>query len=367
MITIAAYSLDLPAYACARLRLLGPAAHLAGRVEMRWGAKSDGANYAIDAKALEGADLVIFQRYFPMEGTWPLVERALASGIPVIYETDDNFLAVPQEHPMHARLAPVVPFARELVARASLVTVSTAELARAFTGIAREVLVLPNYLDERLWGGLARAPGGPVEPDAEASTGAAPGDTAVGAKALGGKAPMRVAFAGTPSHADDLERLAPALWRVKERFGAGVEFVFMGVAPHGLESHTLPFEADYAAYARRLAGIRPDIGLAPLADNPFNRCKSAVKWLEYSALGAAGIYADLPPYKAVRHGATGLKAGADPNQWEQALSLLLTDESLRRSLGARARAAVLGGFDLTRGAQAFYTAWRRAAHGKTRF
>ena len=36
-----------------------------------------------------------------------------------------------------------------------------------------------------------------------------------------------------------------------------------------------------------------------MTDTPFNRAKSAVKWQEYAAIGAAGLYADLPPYQAV--------------------------------------------------------------------
>jgi len=368
MLTLAAYSLDLPAYACAQLRLIGPASRLAGRVELRLGAVSDGRDYAIDASAMDGADAVVFQRYFPMEPTWPLVERALESGRPVIFDLDDNFLAVPEDHPMRDRLAPVAPYARELLARADLVTVSSPELARAFRGLARTVAVLPNFLDERLWT-FPRTPRGPAAhyQDGLAGPGRAsargPGGPHLTPEnpATGGDAPVRVVFAGTPSHAADLALMAPALARVKERFGEGVELVFLGCpAPEGLDARSLPFGEDYAGYARTLAGLAPDIGLAPLAGNAFNRCKSAVKWLEYSALGAAGVYADLPPYAPVRHGLTGLKAAGDADAWERAVSLLVQDADLRRALGDRARAEVLARWGLTRGAEGYYKVWRRA-------
>ena len=333
MLTIAAYSLDLPSYACAQLRLLGPAAALRRRVELRWAATSDGRDYAIDAAAMDGADVVVFQRYFPMEATWPLVVRALGSGKPVIYEMDDNFLAVPLDHPMRQRLEPVEPFARELLARASVVTVSSPELGKAFAGLARRVEVLPNFLDERLWGSMsARRP-----------------------------APVRIVFAGTPSHAPDLEIVTPALTRIKERFGNGVELFFMGCAPKSLEATVLPFSEDYAAYARALSSLAPDIGIAPLGDTAFNRCKSAVKWLEYSALGAAGVYADLPPYSVVRPGISGLKAAGDERAWEEALVRLIEDASFRNEMGQRARSEVLGRWGLKNGAEHFFKAWKRAA------
>jgi glycosyltransferase involved in cell wall biosynthesis len=331
LLTLAVYSLDLPEYACARLRLLGPAEALGGQVTVRWAARSNGRDYAISQEAMDGADLIIFQRYFPMQGTWPLVEEALGSGIPVVYETDDNFLAVPEDHPLRERLGPVEPFARELLARAFCVTVATAELKRAFAGLARRVEVLPNLVDESLWAGP-----GPVDQE-----------------------PLKVVFAGTPTHGADLGQVAEGLAQVARRHPDKVRFIMLGCGEvPGLAAETLGFSFDYPDYAARLAGLRPDIGLAPLADNPFNRCKSAVKWLEYSALGAPGIYADLPPYGPVKHEVNGLKAGAEPGQWAQALERLVLDREFRLALGERARREVLGRFGLKAGAKAYLRLWQ---------
>jgi glycosyltransferase involved in cell wall biosynthesis len=336
MLTIAAYSLDLPAYACARLRLLGPASALRGQVEMRWAAVSDGKDYAIDSSAMAGADIIIFQRYFPMKETWPIVEQALSSGRSVVYDVDDNFLAVPKGHPMRERLAPVEPFARELLARADLVTVSTPELKRAFAGVARKVEVLPNFLEERLWSG--QTPNGSISH------------------------PVRIVFAGTPTHGRDMEIVLPALSAIKGRFGSAVAITFMGCSLPGIDAAVIPFNEDYAGYAAALKELAPDIGLAPLEDNSFNRCKSAVKWLEYSALGAAGVYSDLPPYMPVRHGETGLKAGRDPGDWERALIRLVEDAQLRKTLGRQASAVVRGRWGLAAGAEGYFKVWKQVAH-----
>lgn len=336
MLTIAAYSLDLPAYACARIRLLGPASILRGRVDMRWAATSNGTDYAIDSSAMTGADAVIFQRYFPMKETWPIVEQALSSGRPVVYDVDDNFLAVPPDHPMRQRLAPIEPFTRELLARATLVTVSTVELRHAFKGLAHKIEVLPNFLEERLWiGPMAR--------------GREPG-------------PVRIVFAGTPSHGKDLELVLPALAAVKQHFGNAVEIVFMGCSPSGIDATVIGFNEDYAGYAAALRKLAPDIGLAPLADSAFNRCKSAVKWLEYSALGTAGVYADLPAYASVRHGETGLIAGSDSVEWEQALVKLVEDAPFRRALGHQAAAEVRSRWGMTTGAEGYLKVWKRVCH-----
>jgi hypothetical protein len=42
-----------------------------------------------------------------------------------------------------------------------------------------------------------------------------------------------------------------------------------------------------------------DIGLAPVADNAFNMCKSDLKPLEYAAAGVIPIYSDVPIYQDV--------------------------------------------------------------------
>ena len=41
-----------------------------------------------------------------------------------------------------------------------------------------------------------------------------------------------------------------------------------------------------------------DVGVAPLADTPFNRVKSDIKLLDYSAMGLRTLVSDLPTYRA---------------------------------------------------------------------
>jgi glycosyltransferase involved in cell wall biosynthesis len=106
-------------------------------------------------------------------------------------------------------------------------------------------------------------------------------------------------------------------------------------------------ETNFEAYARKLQEMPIDIMLAPLEDNPFNRCKSNIKWLEYSSCGIAGIYADLPPYNTtVTHGETGLLVGSEPEQWFQAISLLMARPDFRQAIARKARAEVLSSYTL---------------------
>jgi glycosyltransferase involved in cell wall biosynthesis len=290
---------------------------------------------------MDAADVVIFQRYFPMEATWPIVDRALCSGRPVLYDWTTASGPSPGP-PMAARLASVAPFCRDLAARADALTVSTPELGRVFADVARRVEVLPNLVDERLFS-VARRRSRP------------PGS------------PVRVVLRGNPTHTGDLDMILPALAAVKNRFGAGVELFFFGCSPAAVMPFSLgtvlDFTDDYGEYVRRLVTLAPDIGLAPLRDTPFNRAKSDIKALEYAALGAAGVLSDLAP--TGRGGrAPGDSGRTDPRDWEEAVSRLVADEPFRRKIAGRARAEAVSRRGLAGHARMYGDFWEAMAHGR---
>jgi glycosyltransferase involved in cell wall biosynthesis len=88
--------------------------------------------------------------------------------------------------------------------------------------------------------------------------------------------------------------------------------------------------------------LRWDIALAPLADTPFNACKSDLKHLDYAAMGAAGIYSAVPAYTSVKHGETGWLARNDIDSWIEALETLIARPELRQRLARAAADYVYG-------------------------
>ncbi|MYL82579.1 glycosyltransferase [Desulfovibrio aerotolerans] len=340
-LTIALYGFDDPAAACARLRVFEPVRALTPAVRLLMGVVPSGPGHTVATDVLAAADLVLIQRFFPGPRTAPILEAIFASGKPVVYDTDDDFTAVPAGHPFFPRMAALVPHIRDTAGRATLVTVSTPGLAAVFRPLAARVRVVPNCLPEALWQPVA-PPQRPV---------------------------AAIGFAATPSHAPDLACLEPALSRLAQTAGFSGRFVFYGCppAPGTFPGATiLPFAPDYAAYAAKLPRLGLAIGLAPLADTPFDRAKSAIKWLEYTASGAAGIYADLPPYQdVVEDGQTGLLVGPQPQAWAEAVARLVADAPLRRRLAGKAREALDRSHWLATGASAFGDAWRSAAQGDT--
>jgi len=245
-------SLEQPGSACARLRLLDPIEVAGGRVRVDWHAGPAGAHSALERGALGAVDLIVVQRFFPHPLTVELLERVLAGPVPVVYETDDLLTELPATNPHVALGRECAPWIERVIRAARAVTVSTPELARNVAPLARDLHVLPNLVDLRLFPFRIRD-----------------------------GAPLTVGYSGTPTHAADLERIEPALWRVAERFGSRVRFWFQGCITPGLArlpgAVHVEMQGSYSAYARLLADSPLDLALAPLSDHRFNRAKSA-RW-----------------------------------------------------------------------------------------
>lgn len=85
---------------------------------------------------------------------------------------------------------------------------------------------------------------------------------------------------------------------------------------------------------------RFDIGIAPLADTPFNRCKSNVKLKEYAAGGAAWLASPVGPYADMPESAGGRLVADD--RWHAELTRLVERPRERRKLAKRAAKWVAG-------------------------
>lgn len=341
----AVYSFDQPHSACAWYRLLSPLSALKERVSFTWAVRMDAqANIqGVDMGCLERADLVIIQRFFPLDMTAPLLEEIFASGKPVIYETDDFFFDIPDENPTAPLARRCAPYAKETMRAANLVTTPTQALAERLAPYAREVAVLPNLLDQRIWSAPVRE---------RRTTGARP--TVVG-------------FAGSETHVQDLERIEGVLLDLAARYKERLAIRLMGCSTARLRdcpaTTVVQHQGSFEAYARAMQRSCPDIGLAPLTPNEFNLCKSEIKWLEYAACGAASVLQDLAPYNArVTQGKTGLLA-ADEKQWREAIELLIERPEERAKIAAAARREVLRAHTLEQGKEQFWNCWERLTRG----
>ena len=239
------------------------------------------------------------------------LQVALARHLPQtrrIAIVDDLITDLPPWHPDRDRMsADVGERLERLVRGCHLLVVTSSGLADAYGAWAREVRVIENALPERPWCRLASV-----------ETAAASG------------ARVRVGWVGAQQHQGDLE-LIDAVVRARPR----LDWQFFGMAPEsarslGVTCHPMvPFDD----YPRRLAELGLDIALVPLAEHPFNCCKSALKLFELGALGIAVVASDIQPYRdAPVHRVCG-----DVDEWLDVLDDLVAQPDRRRASGAALR------------------------------
>lgn len=235
-----------------------------------------------------------------------------------VVELDDNIWDLPKEGNPNAEFY-TSERVRELehtFSLASLVTVSTEPLAQIVRKFNPNVAVLPNMLLESEW--TARH-----ERNVDK---------------------IVIGWGGSPRFNKDLFILKDSLMPILEEFSE-VELRFIG------DFELSPFPFPESERIKKI-GVMPvqeyqkaisqfDIGVAPLEDNPFNRCKSDLKFLEYSMVGIPTVASKVYPYEhTVVNGETGFLA-RNTKDWIKYLRRLTRESGLRESMGERARHYVL--------------------------
>ena len=289
------------------------------------------------AEAIPDCDLLVVERHtlWPYERQLDGFERVLARcrqrGVPVVYELDDNLLDLHHDAPWEPypgdALRGVVAF---LTRQADGVIVSTPALAERLAHLRPGVLVVPNALDERLFGSGAGARGARPPRSSRSATWARSRT-----RRISGWCSRRCARCSGGTRA----ACASSSWAAPRRTVSAS--LFEGLPFRQLHPRHDDAYPKFVPWMRR--NLRWDVAIAPLEDDAFTRCKSDLKYLDYGALGIPGVFSDVRPYRdTVRHRETGLLAANDEKAWADALEEIVSDAALRARLAASARAEVHG-------------------------
>lgn len=292
-------------------RAIGPteALHERGH-EVRWPRDPRAGTLPLDV--LAECDVVLVYRLFHPK-ILGLVSQLARRGVPCVYDQDDDYSLVPSKHPAVKTYRRAMggghPFDATLrMARAaSVVTVATEPIAATYRrrGIA-DVRVIPNAVRPQSLRPPLAHDGVVIGWVAGDEHAADVRPTGVGAglqDVLRRHEDVRVEVIGV-----DL-RLPSARYR-HQRF--------------------VPFEQLPAVTARW------DVGLAALADTPFNRARSDIKLKEYGACGMAWAASPAGPYRPLGRDEGGVLV--PDGQWGDALDRLVR-ESLERKRLAQSAAA----------------------------
>jgi glycosyltransferase involved in cell wall biosynthesis len=255
-------------------------------------------------------------------------------GKKVVLDLDDNYLDILDTHPLYDKLKSTKKdkaFISTILSFADVITVSTEPLKERLTkhmkevyNLTKNIVIIPNRNDKNDW------------------------NYPLGKK--GEK--IIIGYAGSNSHLEDLKMVFPVIGKLLDKYpnlyfestgaiGNDTLWLFNGFSKNAMNKcDVLPSTWTFKEYPKYLMNQKWSIGICPLVDSAFTRCKSCIKWFEYSMCKFPVIASDVYPYtQVIEHEKTGLLV--KPKEWEQSLIRLIEDEQLRIDLANNAHAKVL--------------------------
>lgn len=260
---------------------------------------------------------VVFIHRSVAPATKAFAERLVAHGVGVVWDNDDDIGAIPRGSALYAKfgraqLQKVALGVSGMVRLAHVVTTPSAALAEKYSASgAQHVQILENYLPSHF---------AKVKPPKHDR--------------------VTIVWVAGLEHQVDYERL-----RLKETLQrlldsrADLNVLSIGLRLGLQGDHYQHMRGvDHENLARGLATC--DIGIAPLADIPWNRARSNVKLKEYGISGLAWLASPVRPYASLGDRQGGRLVADDA--WSAELERLVVEGRTRRKLAKRARRWALG-------------------------
>lgn len=292
------------------------------------------------------ADIVIWHPMYYANSLDLFLEMQHKHQKPFIVEVDDNYVDVPPWNEAFHGFRNGSPFRRislDSMRNADAITVTTPHLGETYANINDNIYVIENSLDfkgDRKFVGWDK----------------------VSVRRHKG---TRIGWIGGRAHFDDLMMVSPVLREILKKYPDVTLCLVNSALKQSCEllNKPYPFEglsnvhyADRSVainrYASFAASFGFDIGIAPLVDCNFNRSKSNLRWLEYSALKVPTVATNISHFtQTVENGKTGfLVQDNDPNDWFQFLESLIKLPGLREEVGMEAYNRVKKDFNVARNA-----------------
>jgi len=230
----------------------------------------------------------------------------------IVYDIDDDIFNIPSSNPASRLLRnDECEAARGIMSIADVITTTT-EVLKQSLGFPEKTVVIPNAIDLE--------DGYPSEWRGSADE------------------YKRILWQGSPTHQEDWEQCFSAVNRIIQDM-PNVRLLIMGMLPtsvkQAVDSDDTPWWdgrveymdfKDVETYVSLTKTIRADVGIAPLTTSKFNSCKSALKWMEFTAIGIPTVASNASPYKeAITSGETGILANTE-EEWYDALKALLQSD-----------------------------------------
>ena len=254
------------------------------------------------------ADVIVCQYINSPEGLATV--QSMRDLKPTLMEVDDDFKHVPYQSVAYEYNRP--GDAQDLWATRQLmeshgVIVSTPYLAKYFQEFNPNIKCIPNCIDFKLWDTFSPSP----------------------------HSLTRIGWIGGATHEGDLKLVRDALFSLLSEH-KDIEIYIVSAPPPAWENHDrlhlINKWVEIDEYPRHVKELSFDIGIVPLRDNLFNRGKSNLRALEYSACKIPSICSWVEPFK------NGLPVATARGYefWITELKKLISDEEERKVRGEMA-------------------------------
>lgn len=260
----------------------------------------------------------------------------------MVAEIDDYYIANKDNpHLKEHNRVNAVENIEYLVKNADIVTTTTPCLADKLSKLNPKVHILPNYLDLEKWDW----PKLKNEYQDE----------------------IRIGWAGSSSHRADMEWFAPIIKKVLSKY-TKARFFYCGDDKlrkifDGIERAEYVIGTQIHDWPIKLHSFRWDLAVAPLLDNEFNKCKSNLKYLEYSVCQYPAVYSDIVYKDTVKHGKTGFIAKTE-DDWIYYISKLIENKYWRDKLSSAAYLDVINNYDIDKHWDKWLKVYREAFNEK---
>ena len=286
------------------------------------------SDQALTPEAISEADVIILQQTISPEKI-SIAKRASIEGKKLLVAELDDYFTVNSDNPFFERHKKLNAshWLEVLAGVADIVTTTTDHLAKrikeklARHDVKKDIIVLPNYLDMEVWDM-------PILRNFSEE--------------------IRLIWAGSCTHRADMEFIAPVIKEICKKYPQ-VKFLYCGDVK--LKPLFKDINSEYVdgvkveAWPGKLHSLRADIGIVPLIDNEFNRCKSNLKYLEFGICGIPAVFSQTVYAKTVKDGETGFIAKYREEFFKK-LSLLIENPYLREKIAMNAYLDVKTNYDI---------------------
>lgn len=147
---------------------------------------------------------------------------------------------------------------------------------------------------------------------------------------------VKLVYAAGSSHEElFMKYIFPILSILDKKYGRQISLSFVGIHPQ-MDLDEFSFEVNFykglplMEYRKFMREKNFDIGLSPVKNDSFSKCKYFNKYIEYTLVGVTGVYSNCEPYTyVIKDGENGFLADETEEGWLNAICKAIDQEKVR--------------------------------------